>query len=123
MSNNRNGRKLKTNRWVNDVQRKNAREAVNSASSDVRTTGTDVVNTGASAKVLGTDALNIGAGSKTSGMDELNAGSCVKTSIRNMANVGKVTLVKNENYQVLIEDMGNDGELSLIHISEPTRPY
>ena len=110
MSNNRNGRKLKTNRWVNDVQRKNAREAVNSASSDVRTTGTDVVNTGASAKVLGTDALNIGAGSKTSGMDESNAGSCVKTSIRNMANVDKVTLVKNENYQVLIEDMGNDGE-------------
>ena len=110
MSNNRNGRKLKTNRWVNDVQRKNAREAVNSASSDVRTTGTDVVNTGASAKVLGTDALNIGAGSKTSGMDESNAGSCVKTLIRNMANVDKVTLVKNENYQVLIEDMGNDGE-------------
>ena len=110
MSNNRNGRKLKTNRWVNDVQRKNAREAVNSASSDVRTTGTDVVNTGASAKVLGTDALNIGAGSKTSGMDESNAGSCVKTSIRNMANVDKVILVKNENYQVLIEDMGNDGE-------------
>ncbi len=110
MSNNRNGRKLKTNRWVNDVQRKNAREAVNSASSDVRTTGTDVVNTGASAKVLGTDALNIGAGFKTSGMDESNAGSCVKTSIRNMANVDKVTLVKNENYQVLIEDMGNDGE-------------
>ncbi len=110
MSNNRNGRKLKTNRWENDVQRKNAREAVNSASSDVRTTGTDVVNTGASAKVLGTDALNIGAGSKTSGIDESNAGSCVKTSIRNMANVDKVTLVKNENYQVLIEDMGNDGE-------------
>lgn len=110
MSNNRNGRKLKTNRWVNDVQRKNAGEAVNSASSDVRTTGTDVVNTGASAKVLGTDALNIGAGSKTSGMDESNAGSCVKTSNRNMANVDKVTLVKNENYQVLIEDMGNDGE-------------
>ena len=110
MSNNRNGRKLKNNRWVNDVQRKNAGEAVNSASSDVRTIGMDVVNTGASAKVLGTDALNIGAGSKTSGMDELNAGSCVKTSIRNMANVGKVTLVKNENYQVLIEDMGNDGE-------------
>ena len=110
MSNNRNGRKLKTNRWVNDVQRKNAREAVNSASSDVRTIGMDVVNAGASAKVLGTDALNIGAGSKTSGMDESNAGSCVKTSIRNMANVDKVTLVKNENYQVLIEDMGNDGE-------------
>ena len=110
MSNNRNGRKLKTNRWVNDVQRKNTGEAVNSANSGVRTTGTDVVNAGASAKVLGTDALNIGAGSKTSGMDESNAGSCVKTSIRNMANVDKVTLVKNENYQVLIEDMGNDGE-------------
>ena len=100
----------KNNRRVNSVQRKNTGEAVNSASSDVRTTGTDVVNTGASAKVLGTDALNIGAGSKTSGMDESNAGSCVKTSIRNMANVDKVTLVKNENYQVLIEDMGNDGE-------------
>ena len=27
-----------------------------------------------------------------------------------MVNVDKVTLVKNENYQVLIEDMGNDGE-------------
>ena len=100
----------KNNRRVNSVQRKNTGEAVNSASSDVRTIGMDVVNTGASAKVLGTDALNIGAGSKTSGMYELNAGSCVKTSIRNMANVDKVTLVKNENYQVLIEDMGNDGE-------------
>ena len=47
MSNNRNGRKLKTNRWVNDVQRKNAREAVNSVSSNVRTIGMDVVNAGA----------------------------------------------------------------------------
>ncbi len=64
------------------MQRKNTMEAVNSASSVVRTSGTD----------------------------ESNVGSCVKTSIRNMANVDKVTLVKNENYQVLIEDMGNDGE-------------
>lgn len=110
MSNNRNGRKLKNNRWVNGVQRKNTGEAVNSANSGVRTIGMDAVNTGASAKVLGTDALNIGARSKTSGMDESNAGSCVKTSTLNMANVDKVTLVKNENYQVLIEDMGNDGE-------------
>lgn len=82
MSNIRNNRKPKNNRRVNGVQRKNAGEAVNSANPDVRTIG----------------------------MDESNVSSCVKTSIRNMANVDKVTLVKNENYQVLIEDMGNDGE-------------
>ena len=96
MSNNRNGRKLKNNRWVNGVQRKNTGEAVNSVSSDVRTSGTDAVNTGSGAEVPRTDATN--------------AGSCVKVSDRNMANVDKVTLVKNEDYQVLIEDMGNDGE-------------
>ena len=50
------------------MQRKNTGEAVNSASSDFRTSGTDAANT------------------------------------------GEVTLVKNEDYQVLIEDMGNDGE-------------
>ena len=50
------------------MQRKNTMEAVNSASSVVRTSGTDAANT------------------------------------------GEVTLVKNEDYQVLIEDMGNDGE-------------
>ena len=82
MSNIRNNRSPKNNRRVNGVQRKKAAEAVNSASSVVRTSGTD----------------------------ESNVGSCVKTSIRNVANVDKVTLVKNENYQVLIEDMGNDGE-------------
>lgn len=82
MSNIRNNRSPKNNRRVNGVQRKNTGEAVNNASSVVRTSGTD----------------------------ESNVGSCVKTSIRNMANVDKVTLVKNENYQVLIEDMGNDGE-------------
>lgn len=82
MSNIRNNRSPKNNRRVNGVQRKNAGEAVNSANPDVRTIG----------------------------MDESNVSSCVKTSIRNMANVDKVTLVKNENYQVLIEDMGNDGE-------------
>lgn len=82
MSNIRNNRRPKNNRRVNGVQRKNTGEAVNNASSVVRTSGTD----------------------------ESNVGSCVKTSIRNMANVDKVTLVKNENYQVLIEDMDNDGE-------------
>ncbi len=61
---------------------KNTREAENSVNPDVRTIE----------------------------MDESNVGSCVKTSIRNMVNVDKVTLVKNENYQVLIEDMDNDGE-------------
>lgn len=82
MSDIRNNRRPKNNRRVNGMQRKNTGEAVNNASSVVRTSGTD----------------------------ESNVGSCVKTSIRNMANVDKVTLVKNENYQVLIEDMGNDGE-------------
>ena len=48
------------------MQRKNTMEAVNSASSVVRTSGTDAANT------------------------------------------GEVTLVKNEDYQVLIEDMGNE---------------
>ena len=68
MSNIRNNRRPKNNRRVNGVQRKNTREAENSASSVVRTSGTDATNT------------------------------------------GEVTLVKNENYQVLIEDMDNDGE-------------
>ena len=68
MSDIRNNRRPKNNRRVNGVQRKKAVEAVNSASSVVRTSGTDAVNT------------------------------------------GEVTLVKNEDYQVLIEDMGNDGE-------------
>lgn len=96
MSNIRNNRRPKNNRRVNGVQRKNIGEAVNSVSSDVRTSGTDVVNTGSGAEVSRTDATN--------------AGSCVKVSDQNMANVDKVTLVKNEDYQVLIEDMGNDGE-------------
>lgn len=68
MSDNRNGRRPKNNRRVNGEQRKKTAEAVNSASSVVRTSGTDAANT------------------------------------------GEVTLVKNEDYQVLIEDMGNDGE-------------
>ena len=82
MSNIRNNRRPKNNRRVNGVQRKNTREAENSVNPDVRTIE----------------------------MDESIVGSCVKTSIRNMVNVDKVTLVKNENYQVLIEDMDNDGE-------------
>lgn len=96
MSNIRNNRSPKNNRRVNGVQRKNSGEAVNSASSDVRTSGTDAVNTGSGVEVFRTDATN--------------AGSCVKVSDRDMANVDKVILVKNEDYQVLIEDMGNDGE-------------
>ena len=68
MSDIRNNRRPKNNRRVNGEQRKKAAEAVNSASSVVRTSGTDATNT------------------------------------------GEVTLVKNEDYQVLIEDMGNDGE-------------
>ena len=96
MSNIRNNRRPKNNRRVNGVQRKKAVEAVNSVSSDVRTSGTDAVNTGSGAEVSRTDATN--------------AGLCVKVSDRNMANVDKVILVKNEDYQVLIEDMGNDGE-------------
>ena len=68
MSDIRNNRRPKNNRRVNGVQRKKAVEAVNSASSVVRTSETDATNT------------------------------------------GEVTLVKNEDYQVLIEDMGNDGE-------------
>ena len=96
MSNIRNNRRPKNNRRVNGVQRKKAVEVVNSVSSDVRTSGTDAVNTGSGAEVSRTDATN--------------AGSCVKVSGRNMANVDKVILVKNEDYQVLIEDMGNDGE-------------
>lgn len=39
-----------------------------------------------------------------------NASSVVRTSGTDAANTGEVTLVKNEDYQVLIEDMGNDGE-------------
>ena len=39
-----------------------------------------------------------------------NASSVVRTSGTDSANTGEVTLVKNEDYQVLIEDMGNDGE-------------
>ena len=68
MSDIRNNRRPKNNRRVNGEQRKKDAEAVNSASSVVRTSGTDATNT------------------------------------------GEVTLVKNEDYQVLIEDMGNDGE-------------
>lgn len=68
MSDIRNNRRPKNNRRVNGEQRKKTVEAVNSASSVVRTSGTDAANT------------------------------------------GEVTLVKNEDYQVLIEDMGNDGE-------------
>ena len=44
-------------------------------------------------------------------MEAVNsASSVVRTSGTDAANTGEVTLVKNEDYQVLIEDMGNDGE-------------
>ena len=46
MSDIRNNRRPKNNRRVNGVQRKKAVEAVNSASSVVRTSGTDATNTG-----------------------------------------------------------------------------
>lgn len=46
MSDIRNNRRPKNNRRVNGVQRKNTMEAVNSASSVVRTSGTDAANTG-----------------------------------------------------------------------------
>ena len=97
MSNIRNNRRPKNNRRVNDVQRENAGEAVNSVINPV-------------VRVFETDGSNIGLGAKTSVTDALNTGSGVKTSGRNASKTGEVTLVKNENYQVLIEDMGNDGE-------------
>lgn len=44
-------------------------------------------------------------------MEAVNsASSVVRTSGTDAANTGEVTLVKNEDYQVLIEDMGNEGE-------------
>ena len=46
MSDIRNNRRPKNNRRVNGEQRKKAAEAVNSASSVVRTSGTDATNTG-----------------------------------------------------------------------------
>mgnify|MGYP002581245160 CR=1 FL=1 len=44
-------------------------------------------------------------------MEAVNsASSVVRTSGTDAANTGEVTLVKNEDYQVPIEDMGNEGE-------------
>ena len=51
-----------------------------------------------------------GAKSEKAGGAVISASSVVRTSGTDATNTGEVTLVKNEDYQVLIEDMGNDGE-------------
>ena len=127
MSDIRNNRRPKNNRRVNGEQRKKTAEAVNSASSVVRTSRTDATNTGEVTLVKNEDyqVLIEDMGNDGEGIGHVQGMTVfVKDAVvGDLAEVKIVKVKKNIAYGRLMKLITPSPYLSLIHISEPTRPY